>query len=369
MLPPRVAVWWRAVAGADLRGLSVAVTADRRRDEQAVMFERAGLEVFMHPLLRTAPEDEAALLALTRQLIEQPPDLFLANTGYGMRAWSALAAREGLLPQLVAALQERTVIGARGAKALGELRKVGLDAKFKASTETLGELVDWAVAQGVRAKTVVLQLHGDGPSAAAGALEAAGARVTGASVYRMADADGGGRGLVDRVLSGQVDVVTFTAAPQLEALAEAASEAGQEAALAECFDLGAVIAACIGPVCAAAATALGITRPLVPEHPRLGSLAGAVVRALAPRQVRVPLAHGEALVSGWRVVLPDGEVRLDRDQQRLLRPLTAEPGQWCELTGAGARAGMAGLAALLEGAIEQDGRRARLWGAGAGATV
>ncbi len=88
-----------------LQGMTVAVTADRRRDEQAVLLERLGLEVLMFPLLRTEAEDTGWLRALSEQICRQPPDYFLANTGYGMRTWLQLAAQWGLQELLVQALE------------------------------------------------------------------------------------------------------------------------------------------------------------------------------------------------------------------------------------------------------------------------
>ena len=122
-------VTWPPVAGPDLKGFTVAITADRRRDEQAVLMERLGLEVLMFPLLQTQPEDLASLRAQTERVVREPPDYLLANTGYGMRTWLALTAEWGLQEDLVSSLRANAAIAARGAKALGEIRKVGLDVR------------------------------------------------------------------------------------------------------------------------------------------------------------------------------------------------------------------------------------------------
>lgn len=243
--------------------------------------QRLGLDVLMFPLLRTDAEDEAALTALTEHLTTAPPDLLLANTGYGMRTWLGLAAERGLLDGLVAALKGSTTIAARGAKALGELRKVGLDAVYTAPTGTLAELVEWAVRKDLEGKRVVLQLHGETPEAVTGALRSAGADITCVPVYRMGGgAEGAAASLVASLVAGKLDAVTFTAAPQVEALVEFASSVDLRRQVLDRFNRGGVIAACIGPVCAAAARAAGIPGPLVPEHPRLGALATAVGKAL-----------------------------------------------------------------------------------------
>ncbi len=240
-------------------------------------------EVLMFPLLRTEAEDTGPLRALSEQLCRQPPDYFVANTGYGMRAWLELGAQWGLQEALVQALGASSSMAARGAKALGEMRKVGLDSWYKAPGETLDEVVARLCQEDLEGASVVVQLHGEPPGALLARLEQSGARVTYLPVYRMTGSGGtqAAADLISSVLGHGVDAVTFTAAPQVQVLAEAAGAEGLTADLLDAFNREGVVAACIGPVCAAAALAAGIERPLVPEHPRLGSLATAVAAILA----------------------------------------------------------------------------------------
>ena len=270
------------MAGSDLHGFTVAVTADRRRDEQTVLLERLGAQVLMFPLLRTEPADLGALRALTETIAEEPPDYFVANTGYGMRTWLQLSAEWGLQEPLVKALSSASTIVVRGAKALGEIRKVGLDAVYKAPGETLDEVVDRLGEEDLTNASVVVQLHGEPAGPVLAKLEQAAAKVNYLPVYTMG---GGGadaaRGLIDALVEGRVDVVTFTAAPQVQVLASVAEAQGRLGAVLDAFNVGGVVAACIGPVCAQGARLAGITGPLVPEHPRLGSLASALGSYLA----------------------------------------------------------------------------------------
>jgi uroporphyrinogen-III synthase len=265
-------------------GGAVAVTADRRREDQAVMLERLGLEVRMYPLLRTEAGDVAALEAVTRRLAGRPPDYLVANTGYGMRTWLELAASWGLRDALVSSLKSGTAIAARGAKALGEVRRAGLDAWYKAPSETLQEVLDRLMAEELAGRSVAVQHHGGGDEVArcSQALEAAGASVIAVPVYRTgANSAEVAQALARAVVAGEVAAVTFTAAPQVEALAAGAASLGVSAQMADRFNSGAVVAACIGEVCAGAARRAGIQAPLVPDHPRLGALATAVARRLS----------------------------------------------------------------------------------------
>jgi uroporphyrinogen-III synthase len=352
------------MAGPDLKGFTVAITADRRRDEQAVLMERLGVEVLMFPLLQTQSEDTGELRALTEKVVNEPPNYLLANTGYGMRTWLGLAAEWGRQEQLVLALRSKTTIAARGAKALGELRKVGLDAWYKAPGETLEEVVGRLISEELTGKTVLVQLHGEPPGATLAPLEQAGAEVGYLPVYKMG---GGGPqaldGLVGALLDGAVDVVTFTAAPQVVALIGAGRARGVLGAVIDGFNDGGVVAACIGTVCAAAALAEGISGPLVPEHSRLGSLASAVAAQLAARQAVVVGRSGPVAVSG-RLLAADGrQLWLDPPaQRRALRALSARPGDWVPLSviGAGAAETLSGLGDVLDGAVQVADGSARL---------
>lgn len=352
------------MAGTDLQGFTVAVTADRRRDEQTVLLERLGLQVLMFPLLRTELADPGALRALTEEIAEEPPDYFVANTGYGMRTWLQLAAEWGLQEALVGSLGSASTIAVRGAKALGELRKVGLDAWYKAPGETLEEVVDRLGEEDLSGASVVLQLHGEPAGPVLTKLEQAAATVSYLPVYKMGGGGAEAAGaLIETLLEGSTDVVTFTAAPQVQALASAAKAQGSLGAVLHVFNFGGVVAACIGPVCAEGARSAGISLPLVPEHSRLGSLASALGNHLAGRQVVLRGEHGPLTVSG-RLISPDGSGQrwLGATEQRALRALCVHPGDWVDLESLGeaAEEEFSSLSTALDGSVEIAGRRARL---------
>jgi uroporphyrinogen-III synthase len=272
------------MAGSDLQGFTVAVTADRRRDEQTVLLERLGLQVLLFPLLRTEPVDLGTLKALTKSVADAPPDYFVANTGYGMRTWLQLSAEWGMQEAVVEALRSTSTIVVRGAKALGEIRKVGLDAVYKAPNETLEEVVDRLGEEDLTEASVVVQLHGEPAGPVLAKLEQAAATVSYLPVYRMGEGGSEAAGaLIDAVVERRVDVVTFTAAPQVQVLVGVAKEQGRLDAVLDAFNVGGVVAACIGPVCAQGARLAGISAPLVPEHSRLGSLASTLGSYLAVR--------------------------------------------------------------------------------------
>ena len=80
------------------------------------------------------------------------------------------------------------------------------------------------------------------------------------------------RRLVDQIVAGQVDAVTFTSAPAVTALLDASGD--RAPAVLDAFG-DRVLAACVGPVTAAPLRDRGVPA-LVPDRARLGALVRAV---------------------------------------------------------------------------------------------
>src|SRR3954471_7799932 len=107
-----------------LAGRTVAVTAERRREELGALLERRGATVVYAPAIRVVPlEDDAALRTATEQVLARPVDVAIATTGVGFRGWLAAAAAWEL--PLVEHLRPARVL-ARGPKARGAIRASGL---------------------------------------------------------------------------------------------------------------------------------------------------------------------------------------------------------------------------------------------------
>jgi uroporphyrinogen-III synthase len=320
----------------------------------------------MFPLLQTEPEDLGALQELTAAIAAHPPQYLLANTGYGMRTWLGLAAQWGLQDPLVGSLQGGTNIAARGAKALGELRKVGLDAWYKAPGETLDEVVDRLVHEDLSGTSIVFQMHGEQSEEAVSRLGQAGARVTCLPVYRMGQGgEAAAQALAQAVIDGTTDAVTFTAAPQVQALFRSAGADDVAPRLLDAFNTGGVAAVCIGEVCAGAARAEGIPGPLVPPHPRLGSLATALGAHLSGRRMVLAGEHGPVTVSGRLVGVGGDELWLGPVEQRALRRLGQQRSAVeVQTLGDLGADDLSTLAQALDGALEISGPFCRLlWAA------
>lgn len=261
----------------------MGVTADRRGEDQAVMFGRLGAHVILGPTIATVRIPDPDLLRRrTTEIATDPPDFLIANTGMGMRTWMEAAAQWGLDDALRQALG-RTLLASRGPKATGALSSMGLTPWWRSPSEQLGDVVDHLHAEGLSGRRVAFQLHGDDGAAVTSELEASGATVVTIPVYvwQPPPDPEPALDLIDRACRGEVDAVTFTAGPQIRGMLDLAAGVGQREKLLEAFNQERLVAGCIGPVCARAATDAGIERPVVPANWRLGSLVKAVAEALS----------------------------------------------------------------------------------------
>ncbi|ORC25086.1 hypothetical protein A7979_08740 [Rothia nasimurium] len=263
-----------------LAGKTIAVTASRRIEEQVAAFERQGARVLVAPTVRIVPvADDTELHAATDHILAHHPDILLVTTGYGLNGWFDSARARGLEEQLRQALAEATIL-VRGAKGRGAVRGLGFEDAGMAAQERTSALVDLALERGVAGQHVVVQQHGSPDAAQEARLVAAGARVTAVVPHRweaperpeLVD------DLLDAVVAGEVDAVTFTAAPAVTALFESASARGVLPQVVEAFKTG-TIAAAVGPVTAEPLEEAGIA-PLAPERFRLGALVKELTAAL-----------------------------------------------------------------------------------------
>ena len=308
-----------------LAGFTVAITADRRRDEFAALLERRGARVVLAPALRIVPiADDVELFARTADLVRRPPTVAFVSTGIGLRGWLEAAEGWGVAEGLLDALGSGYLI-ARGAKARGALRAAGLADHWSPESESCEEVLAHLLARGVAGERIAVQLHGDDQPSFVDALRSAGASVVEISVYRwLPPADPTPlRRLVDLTLGRQVDAVTFTSAPAVEAVLSGAGPSRE--ALLDALRTD-VLAACVGSVTAAPLRSLGV-RVLEPGRARLGALARALQDELPHRSPRLRVA-GSTLVLRGHAVVVDGAVRpLAQAPMAVLRSLAAAQGR------------------------------------------
>jgi uroporphyrinogen-III synthase len=256
-----------------LAGYTVAVTAARRKEELGALLDRRGARVVYAPAIRIVPlSDDAELVAATRAVLEKPVDLVVATTGVGFRGWLE-AADAWDLPLVEHLLSARVL--ARGPKARGAIRGGGLvDAwspESESSAEVLAHLLSGAEGP-LEGRRIAVQLHGDPLPDLVTGLRETGAEVLTVPVYRwvLPQDVAPVRRLVDAIVTGGIDAVTFTSAPAAASLLTVADELGLREALVAAFN-GRVLAIAVGSVTAGPLDAAGD-----PQH---AARAGAARRA------------------------------------------------------------------------------------------
>ncbi len=292
-----------------MAGATILITADRRSGELAAALERRGANVRHAPALSIVPHvDDDALCHATRSLLEDPPDVVVATTGVGFRAWTEAADAHGLAGELSARLAGARII-ARGPKARGAIQAAGLLADWVADSETSAEVAEYLLSEGVAGLHVAIQQHGAGADGLDVVLEKAGARVTNLVVYRWgpppdpAAVSDSARAAA----AGELDAVVFTSAPGAEAWLAAVEQAGLGPEVLRRMTTGQLVAAAVGPVTARPLVERGVT-PLQPERGRLGALVRELVAHYEHVDSVALATVAGTLVVRARVAVLDGRV-------------------------------------------------------------
>lgn len=314
-----------------MEGLRVGVTGARKGRELADTLRRQGAVVVEGPTLVTAPpRSDSTLRTATDAILAARPRWVVASTGTGVAAWLEAADASGR----GAALRDLLVavpVAARGPKAAGGLRRVGVVPVFTSPQETDADVDAWLAERIARGDVVAVQSHGDADAQGYPAVRAVG-RVLTAAPYRcvLPDDLGPARQLVERAARGDLDVVVATSRPAVRNLFAIAEFGGLRAALVDAMR-GPVAAAAVGPVTAQAFLDQGVSVAVTPVRSRTGDL----VRALAGWADRRTGPDGTAdgplrLVPGGGAVRVEGRrVPLSVREETVLAVLLRRPGVVC----------------------------------------
>lgn len=291
-----------------LAGFTVGVTAARRADELGALLTRRGAAVVHAPALRIVPvSDDTELLAATKELIGNPPHVVIATTAIGFCGWVEAADGWGHGQDLLDTLRGTELL-ARGPKVKGAIRAAGLTEEWSPDSESMAEVLDRLLTEGVEGRRVALQLHGEPLPGFVEALRAGGADVVVVPVYRwmppedIAPVDR----LIDATLARNLDAVTFTSAPAVASLLSRARDRGLMDNLVEALHHD-VLAACVGPVTALPLQEHGIDT-VQPKRFRLGPLVQVLCLELPGRTRTLTVAGRRFEIRGHAVLL-DGDLR------------------------------------------------------------
>ncbi|MGW7545410.1 uroporphyrinogen-III synthase [Streptomyces sp. NPDC054770] len=309
-----------------LAGFTVGVTAARRADELGALLQRRGAAVLHAPALRIVPlADDGELLSATKEIIDQAPDVVVATTAIGFRGWIEAADGWGFGEQLLGRLRGVELL-ARGPKVKGAIRAAGLTEEWSPSSESMAEVLDRLLEEGVDGRRIAVQLHGEPLPGFVESLRVAGAEVLPVPVYRWMPPEDLGPvdRLLDAVVSRSVDAITFTSAPAAASLISRAEHRGLLADLLAALGHD-VVPACVGPVTALPLQALGVDT-VQPERFRLGPLVQLLCQELPSRARALPIAGHRVEIRG-HAVLVDGALKpVPPAGMSLLRALSRRPG-------------------------------------------
>jgi uroporphyrinogen-III synthase len=305
-----------------LAGYTIAVTADRRREEQVELLRRRGAEVIEGPTVRTEPlGDDEALRDAIAAVIAQPPSITVMLTGLGVRSLFGAAESMGVGEQLLDAVSESEVY-TRGPKATGAAVTAGVDVAWRTVGERSVELRD-ELAEAARAGArIAIVRDGDSEPHLARSLQSLGGDLVDIPVYRWTmplDVQPAQR-LLDAVCGGSVDAVTFTSSPAVRNLFALAVGAGVHHELLAALN-GPVVPVAVGPVCAETAKALGVDPPITPKRARLGTMVLALSAELSSRARQVQMGGTEVTLQGSLAVVGDHEARLADRERAVLHAL------------------------------------------------
>ncbi|MDH6221227.1 uroporphyrinogen-III synthase [Streptomyces pseudovenezuelae] len=309
-----------------LAGFTVGVTAARRADELGALLQRRGAAVLHAPALRIVPvADDSELLAATKGLIDRAPDVVVATTAIGFRGWVEAADGWGLGEALLDRLRGVELL-ARGPKVKGSIRAAGLTEEWSPSSESMAEVLDRLLEEGVDGRRIAVQLHGEPLPGFVEALRAAGAEVVGVPVYRWMPPEDIGPvdRLLDAAVSRGVDALTFTSAPAAASLLNRAEKRGLLPELLAALHHD-VLSACVGPVTALPLQAQGVAT-VSPERFRLGPLVQVLCQELPARARSLPIAGHRVEIRGHAVLVDDALRPVPPAGMSLLRALSRRPG-------------------------------------------
>jgi len=311
-----------------LAGFSVGLTAARRREEFGAALQRRGATVMYGPAIEIVQvDDDDALRSVTQSCIEQPPDIVVATTGIGFRAWIEAADGWGIGEELLARMRSAMLL-ARGPKARGAMRAAGLSGEWSPESESSTEVLERLLTMDLRGRRIAIQLHGEPLPDLVQALREAGATVVEVQLYRwQPPADTGPHLRLCRAAAdGSLDAVAFTSAPAAASFLMAVAELGLTEQLRARMQHQ-VLAFAVGPVTAAPLDRAGI--PVIqPDRARLGSLIREIVAQIPLRRTRRLLVAGERLeIRGHAVLVNDSALALPPTSMALLEKLTLHPGQ------------------------------------------
>jgi uroporphyrinogen-III synthase len=257
-------------------GRRIALLETRKSEEAGALVEQLGGVPYRVPAVREVvhPEQVDAFIGA---LSSGRLSIVIFLTGVGVTALLREAMRFGWLEATLTALRQ-TTIACRGPKPMSVLAHHGVPVHVAAAQPyTTRELLTALAAIDLNGRTVALVHYGERNALLAAALEAQGARLEELSLYEwtLPEDIAPLKTLVRELIDSRVDAIAFTNEIQCRHLFRVADGMGLSRELAVALNTDTIVAA-VGPVCADALHALGVTPDVIPAQPNMGSMVTAL---------------------------------------------------------------------------------------------
>ena len=267
-----------------LAGKTIALPETRELDRLARILEEEGATTVRCPLVAIldAP-NPAPVDAWLRELTTQGFDDLILLTGEGLRRLLKRAEHLGLGDQAIQAIARARKI-TRGPKPARALHEVKLSVDLPAVVPTSQGVMDTLAGEDLAQRRVGLQLYGAEPNeplvrflAGKGAV----VRTVAPYVYAPSSHEDKVADLITRLERGEIDVIAFTSASQVERLFAVADAQKRQTALRAGFARSKIAA--IGPIVRATLEERGVLPDIEPEQPFvMKRMTAAIIAALAP---------------------------------------------------------------------------------------
>jgi len=249
----------------------VAVTGSRKLEEIGTMVEKRGGIAVPRPIQKTVKCSPEEMEQGIRTFVETGADWVVLTTGIGTSTLIEAAHTFQLKDQFLQQLQKSN-IAVRGYKTLQVLKNHGITPNAVDDDGTNEGLLRVLQQHPFTNKRIFVQLHGEPVPRLTNFFIAQGAKVNEILPYKtvVPNPDLVVK-LVSEIIRREVDVVAFTASPQVRVLFQMAEERGVLGQLINAFNQD-VVALAVGKVTGSELTERGIQRIVMPEHERMGAM-------------------------------------------------------------------------------------------------
>jgi uroporphyrinogen-III synthase len=254
-------------------GLRVAAFESRMAEQMIQLIERHGGRPLVVPSMREVPlEENSDVLRFGERLLAGEFDMAILLTGVGTRFMLKVLDSRWSREQTLAALG-KTITVVRGPKPLAVLRENNLQPTIAVpEPNTWRDLIKALDDRGrsLKGMSVAVQEYGVPNVELLKALEARGAVVTRVPVYqwRLPEDTGPLTDAVSAIMRGEVDVVLFTNAVQVDHVMQMAERLGGADRLRQVLEK--VVVSAVGPIVAERLRSCELPVDFEPSHPKMG---------------------------------------------------------------------------------------------------